>query len=156
MQRFARSDPVMAPVRAISHVAIETSDLEKSMAFYQAVLGLDVFQDERTDAQQPQVKGLIAGFAVELYQRRSPAMHATGDVGSTRPCASPCITFAIDDAEGAFRRLKETGHVHAQAITENRGAKYFFVSDPDGYIFELIEFPPGLTTLADIAPLLRK
>lgn len=149
----SRAEPLVA-VNAVSHLAIEASDLTRSISFYETVLGLDIFQDNRGDAHQPNIKGLIGGFGIELAQTKIASdrrMHPAkaGEQGC------PCLSFSIADARSAFQRLKAAGHTHAEAITAFQGAQFFFVTDPDGYIFELIEFPGNLKTLSDLAPLLR-
>ena len=145
----------MASVRGASHVALDVTDLAASIAFYEVALGLDIFLDQRTDPQRPNIKGLIGGFAIELAQdaaRPAPRDRVGGHGGVV---ASPCVSLAISNASSAFAQLKAAGHVQAAAITEVQGVKFFFVTDPDGHVFELIQFPQGLETLADLAPLLR-
>ncbi len=56
----------LVSARAISHVAIEVSDLENSIAFYEDVFGFEIFQDNRDDGRQPNVKGVVAGLGIEL------------------------------------------------------------------------------------------
>lgn len=145
----------LAAVQAISHFAVEVSDIARSTAFYERVLGLDIFQDDRTHPDQPSVKGLISGLAVELNETRSSSNPQAARERLGGPILSQGIAFTVDDAEGVFDRLKAIGCVEAAAVTHFQGAKMFYVADPDGHVFELIEFPPGLRTLADLEPLLR-
>ncbi|MGA0602841.1 VOC family protein [Caulobacter sp. KR2-114] len=139
----------LAGVRALSHVALEVSDLEASIAFYEAVLGFEIFQDSRMGVGQPNVKGVIAGLGFELAQSPTPRQ---GAADRRSPCSLgiPCLSFTVADAAGVFARLKAGGWVDAAAPTEFKGAKFFFAFDPDGHPFELIEFPKGIETLADI------
>jgi len=155
MPRLAHSPP-LAKVLAISHVAIEVSDLERSIAFYEEVLGLDIFLDGRSDPVQPNIKGLVGGFGVELVQNVSSAKKLATRIGFADPVGGQCLSFAVADAQQAFQRLKAAGHVAAAEVTTQQGATFFFATDPDGHVFELIEFPAGLKVLGDIAVVMRR
>ncbi len=150
----SRAEPLVA-VNAVSHLAIEVCDLARSISFYETVLGLDVFQDNRDDAHQPNIKGLIGGLGIELVQTEIAPDGRAHSAKAGEPAGCPCLSFSIADARSAFQRLKAAGRAHGEAITEFQGARFFFVTDPDGYVFELIEFPGNLKTLSDLAPLLR-
>jgi glyoxylase I family protein len=150
-QRPARP---IATVTALSHVDLEVRDLERSIAFYQQVLGLDIFDDDRTHPDKPSIKGLVGDFAIELHQNLT-AQSKPALPGGSAPSTSPCLSFSVENAEFAFAQLKAAGHVAAEAITQVQGVKMFFVNDPDGHVFELIQFPSDFRTLADLAPLLR-
>lgn len=144
----------IATATTLSHVDLEVTDLERSIAFYQRVLGLDIFDDDRTHPDKPSIKGLVGDFAIELHQNLIAQGKSVARNGAT-PAASPCLSFSIENAEFAFDQLKGLGHVTADAITQAQGVKMFFVDDPDGYVFELIQFPSSFRTLADLAPILR-
>lgn len=150
----SRAEPLVA-VNAASHLAIEVCDLARSISFYETVLGLDIFQDNRDDAHQPSIKGLIGGFGIELAQTEIAPDRRAHPAKAGEHAGCPCLSFSIADARSAFQRLKAAGHTSAEAITAFQGAQFFFVTDPDGYVFELIEFPGTLKTLGELAPLLR-
>ncbi|ADG11471.1 VOC family protein [Caulobacter segnis] len=144
----ASSSP-LASVVGPSHIALEVSDLERSLAFYQRVLGLEIFYDERQTGTPPSIKGIVAGFAIELGQIHLPP--GSGNPSQVRPQAgAPCMAFTIEDAVGAHGRLKAEGVSVESAVKEIQGVKFFYVYDPDGYPFELIEFPLGARALADL------
>lgn len=152
------SAPLTAPlatVHAVSHLALEVSDLERSIAFYEDALGLDIFLDDRANRQQPNIKGLIGGFAIEIAQRVDGPEATTSGARFHNAPNPPCLSFAITDAQSAFTRFKDAGYTDTEALCDIQGAKMFFVTDPDGHRFELIQFPAGMGTLADLAPLLR-
>lgn len=153
-QIVSRAEPLVT-VYAVSHLALEVSDLARSITFYETVLGLDIFQDNRDDGHQPNIKGVIGGFGIELVQTEFVRHPRKPLEKAGEPAGSPCLSFSASDAKNAFQRLKAAGYTSAEAITEFQGAQFFFVTDPDGYIFELIEFPAPLKTLGDLAPLLR-
>ena len=71
----SRAEPLVA-VNAVSHLAIEVCDLARSISFYETVLGLDVFQDNRDEAHQPNIKGLIGGWGWSWFKQKSPQTDA--------------------------------------------------------------------------------
>ena len=142
--------PPIAVVTALSHVALEVADLERSIAFYREVLGLVIFQDDRTNPRQPNVKGLVAGFGVELAQALLQPVESGGHHWP-EPLAAPCLSFAVTNIEAAFETLKARGCVEQPAPTAVRGVRFFFFRDPDGQRLELIEFPAPIRVLGDLA-----
>ena len=144
-------DPVRLPcadVVGASHAAIDVSDIDRAVEFYTRVLGLEIFRDERAGGDPPNIKGMIGSFAIELAERRAGAAH--GDATRIPPIGAPCIAFTVLDARGAFERLRAQGVTTDAHVKETRGVKYFYVYDPDGYPFELIEFPGAAKTLGDL------
>ncbi|SFI57681.1 VOC family protein [Caulobacter sp. UNC279MFTsu5.1] len=144
----ASSSP-LASVLGPSHIALEVADLERSLQFYTSVLGLEIFYDERQTATPPSIKGVVAGFAIELAQIQPPPA-ANGPTQVKPPAGAPCVAFTVEDAIGAHGRLRAAGVSVESAVKEVQGVKFFYVYDPDGYPMELIEFPPGARALADL------
>lgn len=139
-----RVDPI-AQIEQVSHLALDVRDLDRSIAFYEAVLGLEIFHDDRANPDGPNVKGCIAGFGIELAQVAAPA----APQASASP-AAPCLSFSVTNIEEAFARLRSLGWVAAAAPTRFRGVSYFSIRDPDGFVIELIQFPRPLRVLADL------
>jgi glyoxylase I family protein len=128
---------------------MEVFDLDRSIAFYVEVLGFEIFQDDRGNPDQASVKGVVAGFGVELAQAK-----ISGNSGARRPfgvpLGSPFLSFSVRNIEEAFERLKGRGLVEVAAPSVIHGVKFFYVYDPDGQAIELIQFPPPLKALADL------
>lgn len=144
MSGAARVDPI-AKIEQVSHLALEVRDLDRSIAFYEAVLGLEIFHDDRANPEGPSIKGCVAGFGIELAQVATPR-----DSEPSAGAAAPCLSFSVTNVDEAFARLRALGWVIAAAPTRVRGVSYFSIRDPDGFHIELIEFPWPLRTLGDL------
>jgi catechol 2,3-dioxygenase-like lactoylglutathione lyase family enzyme len=140
----ARANPI-AKIEQVSHQALEVRDLDRSIAFYEAVLGLEIFHDDRANPEGPSIKGCVAGFGIELAQVAAPA-----DAEPSAGAATPCLSFSVTNIDEAFARLRALGWVTAAAPTRFRGVSYFTIRDPDGFAIELIEFPWPVRTLSDL------
>lgn len=146
---FVSSSSPLASVLAPSHIALDVSDIDRSVDFYKRVLGLEIFHDDRQTGTPPNIKGVVGGFAVEIAQPQSPPA-SNGGPKAKPPAGAPCVAFTVEDVSGAHARLKAAGVTVADTINEIQGVKFFCVYDPDGYPFELIEYPQGARALADL------
>jgi lactoylglutathione lyase len=122
-------------IKGLEHVGIRVSDMEKSLAFYQEVLGLSLrrrvqLNDEVELAflhhpEQPSVE-------VELIVGRE-AEHAEGKVHH--------LAFRVEDIDAEIERFKELGvDITDQASKVILGNVHiFFFKGPDGEILELVQ-----------------
>jgi glyoxylase I family protein len=147
-------------VRGFSHVCINVSDLERSLAFYRDVLGLRVIFDVElagagleaatgeAGARGRMVGCLVPGSRVTIellgYGHRAPA---TRQRGASAPGYSN-LALAVEDLAAAHAALEAQG-ARPQPPLEVGGVRMFFVADPDGTPIEIIEFPGGALSSAD-------
>jgi catechol 2,3-dioxygenase-like lactoylglutathione lyase family enzyme len=140
---------------------VTVADLDRALAFYRDVLGLEVFVvAERSDATIGQIVGypgarLKLAFCgvpgdtarVELLEYLEPRGEPAG--GETSRPGSGHVCFRVDNIEALYARIVEAGYVPRSTapvtITEgpNAGARAFYVRDPDGSTVELFQPPPG-------------
>jgi lactoylglutathione lyase len=120
------------------HMMIRVLDLDRSIAFYRAALGLapaatlDFETFTLVYLRNPE-----ADFEIEL----------TLNKGRTEPYALGDgyghVAFCVDDLDAEHRRLTEAG-LAPQPIKEffRDGAllaRFFFIQDPDGYKIEVLQ-----------------
>ncbi len=144
-------------IGGFSHVCIGVSDMDRSLAFYREVLGMDVVFDVelegasmesvtgRSGARGRMVGGLIGGAVIELL--------ALGDEPTGRPgprIGYTNISFRCDDLDAAHRRALELDQRPLQEPVEIGGVRMFFLTDPDGTPIEFIELPAGLTSSVEL------
>ena len=113
------------------HMSFPVSDLDRSRAFYEYVLGLNPIP-------RPDLGGLrgiwYAAGDCEVHLIETPA---GADVGETPPSLNPLArhaAFAIEDYEDALSQLRDQNF----EVVESRKAGQMWICDPDGHIIELI------------------
>jgi catechol 2,3-dioxygenase-like lactoylglutathione lyase family enzyme len=145
-------------VRGLDHVSVTSGDLDRSIAFYCDLLGLELRgRGEAMGAPELEITGLPDaevlwadirlphGQVVELIEYLSPRgkrlAAEVNDPGAFH------ISFRVGDIEAVHRRLVDAGvSVRSEPVEisedgEWDGARCFYASDPDGVTVELIEQP---------------
>ena len=147
-------------IRNFSHVCVGVSDLERSLAFYRDVLGLETIFDvelsgpglEAVTGQGGAVGRMVgcrvpgSGVSIELICLARPREAARGRPG---PFGYTNVSLSVDDLDAAFAALEARGVQRLRKPVEVGGVRIFFVADPDGTPIEIIEFPRGATTSAE-------
>jgi lactoylglutathione lyase len=148
-------------LQGVHHAGVTVADLDRSLAFYRDVLGLEVFVvAERSDATIGQIVGypgasLKLAFCgvpgdsarIELLEYLEPRGDAAD--GETFRPGTGHVCFRVDDIDTLHRRIAEAGYAPRStapvtiAQGPNAGARSFYVRDPDGYTVELFQPPPG-------------
>lgn len=113
------------------HMSFPVSDLDRSRAFYEGVLGLESIPRPDMGA----LRGIWYGAGeCEVHLIETPA---GADVGSAPPKLNPMArhaAFSVSDYEETLTHLQS----HDLEIVESRRAGQMWVCDPDGHIIELI------------------
>jgi glyoxylase I family protein len=146
-------------VKGFSHVCIRVSGMERALAFYREVLGFDVVFDVELSgpsleqvtgergAHGRMVGGLLGGTSVELLEIDSQAEPAVA--GSGPALGYTNISLSVDDLDVAHAAIATAG-VDPGPVVDIGGVRMFFVGDPDGTPIEIIEYPNGATTSAQL------
>ncbi|MCL2767353.1 MAG: VOC family protein [Synergistaceae bacterium] len=115
----------------ILHTNINVLNLERSLAFYEKALGLQVARRmEREGFTLVFLSDETGGHQIELthlHDRKEP--YDLGDNESH-------IAFSADDFDAAHKFHEEMGCI----CYENKDMGIYFIEDPDGYWLEVI--PP--------------
>jgi len=114
----------------LDHVGIYVSDLERSLGFYQEVLGLKLV--ERMEMGDVRIATLeMGGGLLELIQREgSPGKPPQGNWSH--------VALYEPKFEEALARLESRG-VEASTRQLDSGVRLCFFRDPDGHTIELME-----------------
>ncbi len=130
MVTILRVEPPMI-ARRLHHASFPVSDLERSRAFYQDVLGLEPI--ERPDLGFPGAWFRAGGCEVHLIVPFEGMDVGTRPVG-LNPMAVH-TAFTIDEYSPIVARLKAAG---LEVLELGEDAGQLWVRDPDGNVIELI------------------
>jgi catechol 2,3-dioxygenase-like lactoylglutathione lyase family enzyme len=138
----------------IHHTALSTPDLERLVAFYRDQFGFAVEFDfpwdegntefRRTHAA-PETKGRVVMLArgasrLEIFEYEKPVPRA---MDGPRPNADHGVAhfcFEVKDIEVEYERLRGAGVAFLSEPVPQAYVKVCYGRDPDGNLFELLEF----------------
>jgi glyoxylase I family protein len=144
----------MQPVNFIHHAAFTVSNMERSIAFYQDILGMEVLWDSVQEGvrykgpvcdkitgcpgtEQRVVYLGIGGSFLELVEYtptgKTLENRKASDIGASHIC------FKTDDIKALYKRLLSTDvEVHCSP-QEGISNLIMYFRDPDGIILEVIQ-----------------
>ena len=141
-------------IRGVHHTSISTPDLDKALAFYRDILGLEVafefgwpqgleIADQITGLKDSSAKAVMlrAGNAfIELFEYTTP-QPAAGD--PQRPVCDHGFTHLcldVKDVDAEYERLKAAGMTfHCPPQDIGSGIRTTYGRDPFGNVLELQE-----------------
>jgi glyoxylase I family protein len=125
----------MAKVMGLDHVSILVFDADKSLAFYQDLLGLALL--ERPGLGFPGYwLDLLNGQSLHLMQLENPYADCIRPEHGGRDAHFALRVDSID----AFKTILEEKEIPFTA--SRSGRKALFIRDPDDNAFELFEYTP--------------
>lgn len=149
----------MLALSTTHHVSFAVADMDRSIAFYRDLFGLELLHDWVSDAGY---LGTISGFGtvrmrlaffrlpgtdvrLELIQYLDPP-GAAHSITANEPGAGH-LCFDVPDIEAAYAELKARGVRFRSEPVEitsaaNFGARGVYLLDPDGIAIELRQPPP--------------
>jgi len=150
----------MANVTRAHHTGLTVRSLERSIAFYQDLLGFQIVF--RWNPKADYIRELLGYPTVDLHAAilkipnsdvflelleyrgipQTTVDMANGNIGSAH------IAFSVDELEPLFARLvaagvKSVSQPVTPTIGPNRGGRAVYLIDPDGFRVELIEATRG-------------
>lgn len=128
----------MLNLTKIHHIAIITSDYQKSKTFYTEVLGLTVLREVYREARQSYKLDLALNgeYVIELFSFPNPP------VRPSRPEATGLrhLAFEVVDLDATVHDLTIQGVVAEPIRVDDLTRKRFtFIADPDGLPIEFYE-----------------
>ncbi|SRR6266852_2547483 len=146
-------------ITAADHTGITVSNLERSLHFWQNVLGFEFshrahqsgeMAEEITGVKGAELKLAVVkapgGLKIELLEYLAPAAR-TKDV-DLRPCdvGSVHVALAVDNLDAVLEKIaasgwKAAGKPQTLKTGPNAGKRVVYVRDPDGTTIEFMEMP---------------
>ena len=144
-----------AGILGYDHTAISVTDVDRSIAFYTALLGFHVGgRSLNRGVEQDRLDGLtgcvvdvvalapvaVATPHVELLQYRTPAGRTLTSAVRADDVASTRQVHKVDDLDALVRRLEAAGiaFVSPGIVTLNDGDRAAAIRDPDGHMIVLM------------------
>ncbi|MCP9450067.1 MAG: VOC family protein [Nitrospira sp.] len=127
-------------VTKLLHTRMRVSDLDATIAFYTAVLGLEVVE-RKTSPRGSQLAFLKVPNSEELIELT--CFPPSGPVRVQEDLVH--LAFQVESLEQAVASLTEQGIPITDGPTQtSSGSRFIFIDAPDGYEIELIERPAGV------------
>lgn len=121
------------PRVAIGHVHLKVADLERSIAFYQGVLGFELTQRMGERAAFLSAGGYHHHIGLNTWESRGGPPPAPGTTGLYHVAIRYPDRSALADA---FRRLTEAG-IALEGAADHGVSEALYLRDPDGNGLEL-------------------
>jgi lactoylglutathione lyase len=149
----------------VLHFSFTVSDIDRSVEWYTAVLGLELVHRQRQENEYTPVLVGIPGAVLEVAQLKLPGVaspfsthmleliqYVTPDGGSrdlpTNQVGVAHLALLVNDIFPRYERMRADGVVFRNPpveITEgaNAGGYACYLHDPDGITLELLQFSPA-------------
>ena len=147
----------------VDAIGITVSDMDRSLRFYQEVLGFKKLSDqERYGTAWENLFGLFGIRArivrlqlgdenIELIDYLTAGGRPIPDDARSNDLAFQHIAIVVSDMDSAYKRLRDHGVVHIStapqtlpaSIPAAAGIRAFYFQDPDKHNLEIIFYPKG-------------
>ena len=122
--------------RALDHVGLKVSDMDRSLRFYCDGLGLELLR--RSDKGPGVASAVLRIGNQEMNLFSDPAFSAPQAGGRPAGMDHFCVEVGNESVEDLVAGLARAGIAVAKGPTRRRDGVSLFVSDPDGVRVELI------------------
>ena len=145
------------------HAGITVSDMDRSLAFYRDLLGLELLW--RRVFEEPEIREIVGvpeASSIEVAMLRVPGSELDVELLEYRGCEQVSGASApsrhgtghfclfVESIDALYAELESQGvrfrSAHAVEMTggPNKGGKSLYSLDPDGYIVEFHQRPPAV------------
>jgi lactoylglutathione lyase len=130
-----QEERVTLAIKGFEHVGVQVKDIEKSIEFYQSVVGLQLIDRflHTDNKMKLAFLGIGGSIIVELIEGYNSDLPEEGKVHH--------VAFKVSGIEGEKERLRqlEADFIYEDITALPNGAKYLFFKGPDGEWIEYFE-----------------
>ena len=149
---------MISSINVMDHISVTVSDMERSLAFYRDLLGMEQIETHRLEGetisnmvgkddvvmqvvrlQAPESPGMLLDLQEYVQPQGKISNGKLGDVGHSHIC------FGVPNLAQAYQELKAEGVAFvSEPVSFDLGwaiVHVVFFEDPDGYILELMQVP---------------
>ncbi|MFB2551545.1 VOC family protein [Ensifer soli] len=119
---------------ALDHMALLVRDVERSVAFYRNVLGLEEV-DRKAGSANVRWMALGNGDTIHLIERDFGATHVTKDTHLA--LSTPDFDALVADLTGKGIAFEDWLGARGQVYLHRNGFRQIYLQDPDGYWIEV-------------------
>ena len=118
-------------------------DIEASIAFYSRVLAFELARHEPGDYASLRLGGVVLGIG-PVAKLPEEGGYFGRDIATLRRGLGVEIVIEVDDVDGCYERVADSGHPILEPLQERPwGLRDFRISDPDGYYLRITSLPAG-------------
>ena len=123
-------------IKRYLHTRFRVSDMDKSISFYQDILGMEVIEQKTSPRGSKLVFFKFPEMDCELELCSFP------DSGSVHvPEDLVHLAFQVDDLQECMDKLNAAGiPITEGPLESSNGTKFIFTEDPDQYEIELMQY----------------
>lgn len=133
--------PVSLVAMTFSYVSIRTSDIERSIRFYESYFGMKLVTRREIKSNNAEIAFLesqATSFKLELTWYKGQKRFEQAEYEDR---VFDHIAFTIEDMDGTIERMRSSSvKITDEPFTlGTSGSRIAFIEDPDGTLIELIE-----------------
>ena len=121
------------------HVSLSVSDLGESTAFYSKLGFEEAYAYSSADGSKKMAHLHLGSFVLELFEMAPYFEYSSPSNRDIRPIGIRHFALQVESIDVAYGKLISAGFECEKVATGLSGLKYFFVQDPDGIWFEVVE-----------------
>lgn len=119
------------------------ASVDKSVAFYQEILGLEVVASVPANDQSLQFAILAKEAITLMLQEKSNLSEEYPVLATEKIHPSITLYITIENFEEFYINTKKAYSIYTEPHATFYGAKEFAITDPDGYVLTFTEYKEG-------------